>query len=215
MEKLSATKCKTCDRPLRADEACRNPICSWDDRQFQWNFAVAMRSGHLERAINAYKYEDKKDWAQVFARVLVGFLEEKPKTFTQFDLVVASPTYVSRAEGRQWDHTRRVIELAYTFCQGRWPFDIVEPPAIIKTRATQKMMQSSTWRERKRIAENDLRDALKVTVPKRISGKLILVYDDVFTDGFTLNEVARCLIEQGGARAVCGVTLARQPWKGP
>ena len=37
----------------------------------------------------------------------------------------------------------------------------------------------------------------------------MLVYNDVFTDGLTMNEVARCLREQGGAAAVCGVTLAR------
>ncbi len=40
-----------------------------------------------------------------------------------------------------------------------------------------------------------------------------VVYDDVFTDGFTLNEVARCLKNKGNANEVCGVTLARQPWR--
>jgi predicted amidophosphoribosyltransferase len=42
----------------------------------------------------------------------------------------------------------------------------------------------------------------------------ILVYDDVFTDGHTLYEVARCLKLQGGAADVCGVTLARQIYQG-
>ena len=42
----------------------------------------------------------------------------------------------------------------------------------------------------------------------------VLVYDDVFTDGLTLNEVARAL-RRVGANAVCGVTLCRQPYRGP
>jgi hypothetical protein len=40
---------------------------------------------------------------------------------------------------------------------------------------------------------------------------MIVVYDDVFTDGFTLREVARCLIRVGDATVVCSVTLTRQP----
>jgi len=210
LERLSATKCKICDRPLSAGETCSNPICSSGDRQFQWNYAVAMRSGHLQNAINSYKYQDKKEWAQIFARVLVGFLDEEAKTFSQFNLIVASPSYLSQVDGRVWDHTRRVTELAYTFSGGRWPFDIGDRPAIIKTAATSKMTGNG-WAERKYIAQTDLRDALAIPNPQKTAGKVILVYDDVFTGGLTLNEIARCLKEKGGSRAVCGVTLARQP----
>jgi len=172
-----------------------------------------MRSGYLESAINAYKYNDKKEWAQIFARVLVGFLDENSKTFQQFDLIIASPTYVSREDGRAWDHTGRVIDLAFNDSYGRWPFDTSDPRAIIKARTTPKMMKLK-WKERKDAAETELRDALVIPSRSRTAGKKILVYDDVFTDGFTLNEVARCLRQAGGAVAVCGVTLARQPWKG-
>jgi predicted amidophosphoribosyltransferase len=42
----------------------------------------------------------------------------------------------------------------------------------------------------------------------------ILVYDDVFTTGLTLNEVARALRVEGGASAVCGVSLARAVYRG-
>lgn len=171
-----------------------------------------MRSGALETAINAYKYKDKREWAQIFARVLVGFLGENQKTFSQFDLITPSPTYVS-PDGRQWDHTGLVIEQAFMCSYGAWPFDISNPHVIVKTRATPKMM-GKKWPERKKNAETELRDALQVPDASRTAGKKILVYDDVFTDGFTLNEVARCLLREGDARAVCGVTLARQPWKG-
>ena len=50
--------------------------------------------------------------------------------------------------------------------------------------------------------------------PARTASRSILVYDDVFTDGTTLNEVARALRGQAAASEVCGVTLCRQPWRG-
>jgi len=212
MEELEEERCEICDLP-RTSLVCKNPICTSAARCFEWNYAVAMRSGPLEEAINAYKYQDRKEWAQIFARVLVGFLDSLPDTFRQFDLITASPVFVGRgASSRTWDHTRRVLMLAYGFSEGCWPFDVGQPPAIIKLNATTPM-QGKTWKDRDRIAVDELRPALQVPMPSRILKKRVLVYDDVFTSGHTLNEVARRL-RLDGASAVCGVTLARQKFRG-
>lgn len=48
-----------------------------------------------------------------------------------------------------------------------------------------------------------VRDALEVPDPGVTDGRAILVYD-VFTDGFTLSEVARCLRREGGAARSAG-----------
>ena len=39
------------------------------------------------------------------------------------------------------------------------------------------------------------------------------MYDDLFTNGLVLNEVARALIEDGDAERACGMKLAREPRK--
>ncbi len=218
LENVSKRRCDKCDLPLGPEELlCGNPLCNSHSviRQFDCNYAIAIKSGHLERAIKRYKFNDKKHWATIFARVLVGFFEEESEVFDTFDLIIASPTFVSRDPiDRSWDHTRLVIETAYAESRGRWPFDVGYPkPAIIKTCRTPSMT-NKRWKERQAIARDNLRPSLSVPDPKRIKGKSILVYDDVFTDGHTLSEVARCLKEKGGAADVCGVTLARQPFRG-
>ncbi len=87
-----ASRCPVCDRPYDADEkSCRNPLCGSASRWLEWNFAIAMRSGQLERAINAYKFQGVTDWALIFGRILAGFLEEEA-TFRKFDLMTSSPT---------------------------------------------------------------------------------------------------------------------------
>lgn len=43
------------------------------------------------------------------------------------------------------------------------------------------------------------------------SRKSMLVYDDIFTNGLVVNEVARVL-KLAGAAEVAVVTLAREPW---
>jgi predicted amidophosphoribosyltransferase len=208
-----AERCRICDLPLKADGTCGNPLCNWheSDRYFQWNYAIAMRSGVLERAINDFKYSNRHGWRNIFGRVLVGFLDDERKNFEDFDLIIASPTYLDPDGTRKYDHTREVILAADDEAEGHWPFDTVDPAAIVKTQKTEPFVRK-TWADRKTIAEGDLRAALEIPDTSRTEGNAILVYDDVFTDGFTLREVARALVENGGARRVCGVTLTRQPW---
>lgn len=204
----------TCDLALSDSGVCGNPICSWplERRFFEWNYAIAMRSGVLETAINDFKYRNKWGWRNIFARVLVGFLDDERATFAGFDLVVASPTFVDAGSGRRYDHTRDVILSANDEADGRWTFDVEDEAAIVKTQATTRFA-GRTWQERRQISETELRQALAIPDPARVDGRVVLVYDDVFTDGFTLREVARCLIREGGASLVCGVTLTRQPWR--
>jgi predicted amidophosphoribosyltransferase len=213
MENVSKRRCERCDLPLERGELCGNPLCNSPIRMFDCNYAIAIKSGHLDRAIKRYKFEDKKHWATIFARVLVGFFEEEKEVFDTFDLIVASPTFTSRdPQDRPWDHTRLVIETAHAESRGRWPFDVGFPqPAIIKTRRTPSMTNKK-WKERQAIAHGELRASLVIPDRRRTAGRSILVYDDVFTDGHTLSEVARCLKVKGGAADICGVTLARQPW---
>jgi predicted amidophosphoribosyltransferase len=206
-------RCETCDLALPESGECGNPVCSWtqERRYFHWNFAIAMRSGVLKRAISDYKYDNRFGWRNIFGRVLLGFLDDEEGTFREFDLIVASPTFLDPDGERTYDHTRDVVLAADQEAEGRWPFDAAEIPAIIKTRATERFV-GKTWQQRRAIAEGELRAALHVPDPERTRDREILVYDDVFTEGLGLREVARCLIEEGGASRVCGVTLTREPW---
>ena len=115
-------------------------------------------------------------------------------------------------DARKWDHTRLVLQKAEAVSEGAWPFDLDNPAAIVKTQQTQAMMKK-TWKQRNQIAKTELRDSLQIPDPNRLTGKDILVYDDVFTDGFTLREIARTLIQDAGANRVSGITLARQPFR--
>lgn len=207
-------RCVTCDLKLKDDGACGNPLCNWSvgSRFFQWNFAIAMRSGPLQKAIEDFKYKNRHGWRNIFGRVLVGFLDHQRVNFEDFDIITASPSYLNPTGARKYDHTREVIRAAHEESDGRWPFDIDDPAVIVKTAATEKFAATQKWGDRKLLAEGDLRKALSIPDAARTKGKEILVYDDLFTDGFTLREVARSLIQDGGASRVCGITLMRQPW---
>lgn len=205
-------RCLVCDREYDAGQtACHNPVCNWEDRQFEWNYAVALKDGPLEQAIYRYKYDGVRAWATIFGRVLLGFLDVNREIFDRFDVIMAGPTFVG-AGGRTFDHTQAVIDQASReSTPGRWPFG---PPVVVKTKPARPMMQQMSMADRRLLARTELRDSLGVPDPERTRGLRILVYDDVFTTGLTLNEVARVLRVDGGANSVCGVSLVRAVYRG-
>jgi predicted amidophosphoribosyltransferase len=207
--------CEVCGRRLDAEVAhCRNPLCASASRWFHWNVAVAERSGFLEEALNAYKYRGDRSLARVFGTMLAGFLAQRRRLLGAFDLVVASPTFVGMG-GRDFDHVRLVLAEAarQSAPDDATRFDLGEPPAIVKRGPTPRLA-GHTHGERRALAVELLRPLLHIPDPKRTTRRRILVFDDVFTDGRTLDEVARALRLGGGAREVCGVALCRQPWRG-
>ncbi len=56
--------------------------------------------------------------------------------------------------------------------------------------------------------KTNIADAFTVNAPKKAAGKHILLVDDVYTTGATVDECARVLIQAGAAR-VDVLTLAR------
>lgn len=211
-------RCPVCDQTFaEGAETCRNPVCGMAEKWFEWNYAIAMRSGVLEQVINAYKYagpdSGERGWAAIFGRILVGFLDANRRVFGDMDLIIASPTYTGPGSRRSWDHVRDILEAAEREQVGpqRWPFDLRVPPAVVKTTDTEPMTRMK-YKERRPHAETEIRAALSVPDAARTRGRRIAVLDDVFTDGLTQREVARALRRQGEAKEVYGVTLARQPY---
>ena len=81
----------------------------------------------------------------------------------------------------------------------------LELDAVERVRHTPPQSASTEADRRK-----NLRDAFRVRRPERIKERSILVVDDVYTTGATLEELAQTLLSAGAGR-VSGFTLARSP----
>ena len=211
-EAPAAGSCDVCELPLLADGKCGNPLCSWTDRYFTRVRAISMRTGEMEQAIARYKYDGKWGWAMIFGRILVGYLNAHAGEFDGYDAVMSSPTYFGPDAERSFDHTKLIVKAAEIEEPIAWPF---EYDLVVKDAPTDRFASKGSvkpWKERKQIAEGPLRKALRVPDPSRVAGRRILVFDDVFTEGFTIHEVARALVDNG-AKEVSEIVLARQPFR--
>jgi predicted amidophosphoribosyltransferase len=116
------------------------------------------------------------------------------------------PTYVGDG-ARDWDHIDLIVERAEI--EG-CPLPIARD-VMVKQAATARLVEQDSFYARARVAEQEFGPALQVVDPAAVAGRDVLVFDDVFTTGLTLREVARKLVDDG-ANMVGGIVLARQPF---
>jgi hypothetical protein len=89
----------------------------------------------------------------------VGWLEAHAR-YDPADLIVANPTYVGPGQSFP-GHIEAIIRAAATAdYDGRWPFDVQAPAAIIKTQATDRSAGRSL--AEKRISAAALREVLTI-----------------------------------------------------
>ena len=154
--------------------------------------------------MHRYKYQGKHGWGRIFARLLFGYLAMN-RSPDEIDIILANPPNPNR------DHTTRVIRLAAAIdFEEQWPFDSAQDPTITKKTPTEQAAGQKL--EGKKRAAKEHAEALELKHPERIEGKRVVVYDDICTTGYQLNEIAR-LLKDWGAIKVYGIVLARQPWQ--
>ena len=208
-EKIAPNACPICNQMLDG-ESCPNWLCTDSNRRITRIRAIAYLSGPLRKTILNYKYDGRSGWSLIFGRLLVAWLDRNVRLESP-DLIIANPTFLG-AGGASFGHTERVLDTAAKEdVLGEWPFDIVDPRAIVKVAATTKSAANSAAAKRSAAAE--LRGALRLTDPARIERRRVLVYDDVCTTGSQLDAIAGFLMDEGGAAHVEGIVLARAPWR--
>ena len=195
--------CPVCQEPLGDEGVCANTVCTLPDRGFTRVYTVSGRPEELWRVLYRYKYDEEREWAAVLARVLAGFLEAQRAELARFSVITTGALYIGPRAARLWDYLRPVLEPAAEGSGLQVAHDV-----LVKSGPTPRFMGLGV-EERRAIAEGSLRDALSVPDPARVAGQRGLVFDDVYSEGFSLREMARALLA-AGAVEVAGVVLTRR-----
>lgn len=149
----------------------------------------------LSNAIQAFKYHRRLDVGKALAKL--GAVQN-PFVEQLYDLIIPVPLHLKRL---RWRGFNQSLLLARAIGQGKQiP---VDPFLLERVRPTAPQTEL-TEKERK----NNVRGAFAISVPEHLQGASVLLIDDVYTSGATVNECAQVL-RQNGARAVDVFTLAR------
>jgi len=216
-----------CDQGIQDSGRCANAWCHRDDRKWGIVSAISTRTGELDRAIKRYKYDGRWAWATIFGRVIAGFLAEHATVMAEYTLMIPAPAYTGAGARRSWDHIDLMCAAAanesghqwpMTYSASAWPEGAADriassraaEPVLSVTADSGSMVKASGLAQR-RLTSQRLYEVTTVTARSRVAGKRVLVMDDIFTSGSTLQAYARRLRESG-ALEVDGLVLARSSW---
>jgi ComF family protein len=185
---INASYCKNCGQPV---DQGRNHDCI-DTSILSWIRSAAVFSGPMRKSLHAIKYAADRSLANILIRLAYAHWSVSS---WKFDFLVPVPLGKSRERSRGYNQAiilgqslSRLTNIPlYTSCLQR----------IRDTRSQVGL----TAQERKR----NMEDAF---VSISLSGKHILLLDDVCTTGATLQSCAKALTFSGAA-SVSGITLAR------
>lgn len=197
--------CSSCGYPLQGTTGAERtlcPTCLLRDTLFLKVRSVALYSANVRKAILRLKYGREAP----MGRSLGILLREQHSRFFpagDFDRILPVPLHPKRLREREFNQCVLLARPLAVHLGIPLDLDSVE-------RIRHTMPQSgSTEAERRK----NLKGSFHIRKPERIKGRSLLLLDDVYTTGATLEELARSLLSAGACR-VAALTVARSPSPG-
>ncbi len=205
IQKIEGVTCYVCGNPIVSSvlQNQEKPCCGEcvsSEPLFDRAVAYGPYDGGLRELIHLLKYNGVRPAANVLGRMMSeAFLDLGPKFDNGEPIVVPVPLHSSKLKQRGFNQSELIAHAALKIVQlGRINAEILR-----RTRPTET--QTGLTRDQR---QRNIRGAFRVQHRNLISGKDILLVDDVFTTGTTVSECARVL-RKAGAKRVFVATVAR------
>lgn len=186
--------CIRCDMPLLEDDyanVCFN--CKRHNYHYTAVKSAFQYTGNIRSCIYRFKYKHQKFLGEYLSKFMVV---KYAQLDWHIDGVIPVPLHPARQKKRGYNQAE---ELAKPFCD-----DLALPLLNILQRVKDTPSQTTLSPSDR---ANSVKDAFILTDKSLVKGKNILIIDDVYTTGATIEEITNLLL-RAGANAVYGLTLA-------
>jgi ComF family protein len=195
--------CELCGRPFFVNApnlAERNHLCQLCRRgtyTFDRARSYGIYNDAMHRAVLLLKHEEMAPFGRWFAERIAEIVLADPENL-RADVVVPVPLHRARMRERRYNQAQMIAApLARLLCLP------CEPRALARIRPRPDKLilsRSERWKS--------VQGAYEASAGAKLKGRVILLVDDVFTTGATLDACARALRKAGVAKVI-GVTAAR------
>ncbi|SPF31597.1 Phosphoribosyltransferase (fragment) [Candidatus Sulfotelmatobacter kueseliae] len=191
----------SCYADQEADGLRRCPVCRRVERPFGRAVAYGSYDGGLRELIHLLKYNGVRPAGNVLGRMLAEAIAGLPPEFEQGKiLVIPVPLYRGKRRQRGFNQAELIARAALKYQAGR--LDLVTG-ILERTRDTHSQIGLTSHQRRE-----NLRGAFAVARAAEVTGREVLLVDDVYTTGTTAAECAGVL-RRAGAAQVWVATVAR------
>lgn len=177
------------------EEYC--PDCQKVGHAFTAGFAVYPYHGPIQKSLMRFKYAGREEYAEFYAKAVCLYGENALRQM-QPDCIVPVPVHRRKLVTRGYNQAE-----AFAVSLGRMTGIPVEKKLLLRTKNTLPQKELDPAQRRK-----NLRKAFAIRKDAAcLYGKNVLLADDIYTTGSTVDTLAQLLL-QHGVKSVCFVTVA-------
>ena len=172
-----------CGKPVRAEEEyC--PECSVRHRSFSEGRGIYLYDDRMRTSLVKYKYYGRREYGDFYAAAMCRYADKEIHQWNP-DLIIPIPLHPSKRRIRGFNQAEYLADRIGDF------YGIPIASGVLRKIKKTKSQKKLDAGERRR----NLSDAFEVA--ERLDGWKILLVDDVYTTGSTMDAAAACLREAG------------------
>lgn len=191
---IEEPRCKKCGKPIRSEEKEYCFDCAGKTHHFEEGRNLWIHKEPVNQAIYAFKYQNLRIYGKTFGTEMAEHYENYLRKKT-VDLIVPIPLHRKRKRRRGYNQAQ-ILAKELSVHTGI-PMD----ESVLK-RVRETKPQKELDDKGRRI---NIRGAFAVTHP--VTGRRIVLVDDIYTTGSTLDEAAKVL-RRAGAEKVFFLTIS-------
>lgn len=186
--------CKKCELEIKKYEI--NKIEKSKNKYFDYQIKILKYENLIRNKIIDYKFNEKSYLYKTFGKIILN--NKKIYSFLKkYDIMLCVPIHIKKKGQRGYNQSELIakeiaknlaIELQYN--------------NLIKVKDTEKQ---STLTKQKRI--ENVKGAFEVKNNNIIEDKRVILFDDIYTTGSTVNECSK-ILKHAGAKEIVILTLA-------
>ena len=164
-----------------------------ENKWYDQLFSALKYNGFLKNKMLAYKFHNYKYLGMTFAELLTHIIL---KYDINADFIIEVPISKERLRERGYNQSAIIAKKVAEFTKIKYQKDI-----LIKTKNNLRQSELDVNKRKENV-----KDAYSTKNIEKIKNKKIILIDDIFTTGATLNECAK-ILKQSGAQEVIALTV--------
>lgn len=180
--------CKKCGKPLNSQEAEYCPDCGRRKHFYTRGRAAFEYDSVMKESIGRFKYKNRREYGDFYVREMLKSCGQSVRSW-DIDLIIPIPLHKSRRRKRGFNQAELIAGKLGQELEIPMSSDI-----LLRTRKTKPQKELNDQERR-----SNLKNAFQV-MENNLEFKKILLIDDIYTTGSTIDAAASTLLEHGAEK---------------
>lgn len=190
--------CKECKNKFLAQAVYKVENKIKKEFYFNKHIYIFLYQSKIRNLILDYKFHDKSYLHEIFAKIIIKN-EKICGILKKYDIMISVPIHKKRKKERGYNQSELIASKVANFIKNIQYEDNV----VIKMKNT--LPQSLLTKEQRK---QNVQNVYKLINKEKIENKKIVLFDDVYTTGSTINEISK-ILKENGAKDILVLTIAK------